>query len=332
MSTKDEMLALFEQNKGQWLSGEVIAERLQISRTAIWKAVESLRADGYAIEAQRAKGYCLSVLTDIVSSQGISKYLKKELDIEVFDEVGSTNTLLKEKAASGAREGKVIVANSQTGGKGRMGRTFYSPNDTGVYISVLLRPTDIAPERALKITTMAAVAACYAIEEVCGKQAQIKWVNDIFVNGRKAVGILTEASISMENGHLEYAVIGIGFNVYPPKGGFPKEIRETAGSILEESVPDAKNRIAAEFLNRFFAIYEAEDHLQYEDEYKRRSLVLGKYVDVYTLASSGGTPSGDARRAKVLDITEDCNLLVTYDDGTEAVLSSGEVSVRPEQG
>lgn len=331
MSTRDEMLALFEQNKGQWLSGEVIAEKLQISRTAIWKAVESLRADGYAIEAQRSKGYCLSVLTDIVSSQGIGKYLNKKLDVEVYGEVVSTNTLLKEKAASGIPEGRVIVANSQTGGKGRMGRTFYSPNDTGVYISVLLRPTEIAPEKALKITTMAAVAGCKAIEEVSGQKAEIKWVNDIFVGGRKAVGILTEASISMENGKLEYAVIGIGFNVYPPQGGFPKEIRDTAGAILKESMPDAKNRIAAGFLNHFFAIYEAQDHLRYEEEYKARSLVLGKYVDVYTLASSTSTPSGASRRAKVLDITEDCNLLVVYDDGTRGILSSGEVSVRPEK-
>lgn len=321
MSTKDELLRLFESNKGEWLSGGEIAEKLQISRTAIWKAVESLRADGYAIEAVKSRGYCLSPDTDIVSSQGVKKYLAKELDITVLEEVTSTNTLLKEMAAAGEKEGKIVIANSQTGGKGRMGRKFFSPRNSGVYISVLLRPDAMAPERALKITTMAAVAASRAIEEVTGKEAKIKWVNDIFVDGLKVVGILTEASMSMESGRLEFAVLGIGFNVYQPEGGFPEELREIAGALLSEKMPDAKNRIAAAFLNHFFEIYDDAEHLHYEDYYREKSLVLGKDVDV--LAASG------TRRALVLDITDDCNLIVRYEDGSEGVLSSGEVRIRP---
>ena len=125
MSTKDELLLLFEKNKGTFLSGEEIAESLQISRTAVWKAVNSLRNDGYDIDAQKTKGYCLSPMTDKVSSQGITKYLKTDLEVEVYDEVGSTNNVLKERASKGAKEGLVIVANSQTGGKGRLGRSFY---------------------------------------------------------------------------------------------------------------------------------------------------------------------------------------------------------------
>ncbi|MBO4494317.1 MAG: biotin--[acetyl-CoA-carboxylase] ligase [Clostridiales bacterium] len=321
MSTKDELLRLFESSKGEWISGGEIAEKLQISRTAIWKAVESLRADGYAIEAVKSRGYCLSPDTDIVSSQGVKKYLAKELDITVLEEVTSTNTLLKEMAAAGEKEGKIVIANSQTGGKGRMGRKFFSPRNSGVYISVLLRPDAMAPERALKITTMAAVAASRAIEEVTGKEAKIKWVNDIFVDGLKVVGILTEASMSMESGRLEFAVLGIGFNVYQPEGGFPEELREIAGALLSEKMPDAKNRIAAAFLNHFFEIYDDAEHLHYEDYYREKSLVLGKDVDV--LAASG------TRRALVLDITDDCNLIVRYEDGSEGVLSSGEVRIRP---
>ncbi|MBO4687912.1 MAG: HTH domain-containing protein [Clostridiales bacterium] len=351
-STKDKILALFEQNKGTCFSGAEIAEKLHVSRTAVWKAVESLREEGYALEAAPGRGYVLSPDTDIVSGQGVGKYLGEDLDLDfrVFDEVTSTNTLLKEKAAAGAREGTVIIANSQTGGKGRMGRSFFSPLNTGLYISVLLRPTDMPPERALKITTMAAVAACHAIETVLPdrkivpdskgpkeileavirkskehNRPQIKWVNDIFLRGKKVVGILTEASMSMENGNLEYAVLGIGFNVYEPEGGFPEELKSIAGSILGVRMPDAKNQIAAEFLHCFFEIYRAPDHLGYESEYKDRSLVLGKNVDVI---STGG---GDVRQAKVLDITEDCNLLVEYKDGSQAVLSSGEVSVRPKK-
>ena len=329
-NTKEALLVLFENNKGKYLSGEEIAEALSISRTAVWKAVTSLRADGYAIEAVKSRGYCLSPDTDIVSGQGVAKYLdpNNDLEFQVFDEVTSTNTLLKEKAAAGAREGTVVIANSQTGGKGRLGRSFYSPMNTGLYISVLLRPTDISPERALKITTMAAVAACSAIDEVLKEAGEktrplIKWVNDIFLRDRKVVGILTEASISMENGNLEYAVLGIGFNVYAPEGGFPKEIKDIAGAILSGKIPDAKNKIAAGFLNAFFAIYRDSKHLKYEKDYKARSLVLGKDVDVIP------TGGGDKRRAKVLDITDDCNLIVKYEDGTKASLSSGEVSVRP---
>lgn len=326
-STKEKILELFEQNKGTYFSGAQIAETLHVSRTAVWKAVESLREEGYALEAAPGRGYALSPDTDIVSAQGVGKYLGRDfdLDFEVLEEVTSTNTLLKEKAAAGAREGTVIIANSQTGGKGRLGRSFFSPLNTGLYISVLLRPADIPPQRALKITTMAAVAACRAIDAVLPDQIrpQIKWVNDIFLRGKKVVGILTEASVSMENGNLEYAVLGIGFNVYEPEGGFPEELRNIAGAVLPKRVPDAKNRIAAEFLRCFFEVYRAPDHLGYEAEYKARSLVLGKTVDVIP------TGGGATRRAKVLDITEDCNLLVEYDDGSQAVLSSGEVSVRP---
>ena len=128
-NTKEALLVLFEKNKGRFFSGEEIAETLSVSRAAVWKAVVSLREDGYAIEAQKGKGYCLSPDTDIVSAQGMAKYLKQDLDLDlvVFDEVTSTNTLLKERAAAGAEEGTVIIANSQTGGKGRMGRSFFRP-------------------------------------------------------------------------------------------------------------------------------------------------------------------------------------------------------------
>lgn len=338
-NTKEALLELFEKNKGEFFSGEQIAEQLEISRTAVWKAVESLRAEGYDIESQRSRGYSLSKKSDIVSAQGMAPFFHKkpDLDITVYDEVDSTNTLLKEMASDGAREGAVVISNSQTGGKGRMGRSFYSPLDTGLYISVLLRPSNIEPHRALRITTMAAVAACHAIEAVLpekekssGKKKssedpKIKWVNDIYMDGKKVAGILTEASVSMENGNLEYAVLGIGFNVYPPKGGFPDEIKDIAGSILSSKLPDAKNHIAASFLESFFSIYRDPDGAHYERAYKERSLVLRKAVDVIP------TGGGKKRRAKVLDITDECNLVVKYQDGPkeEAVLSSGEVSIRP---
>lgn len=322
MTTKDELLKLFEANKGIYYNGEQIAAKLGVSRNAIWKAVTALREAGYPIESQKNRGYCMSPDSDIVSAQGISKYLTAELNIEVYDEVVSTNTMLKERASSGAPEGLVIIANSQTGGKGRLGRSFYSPLDTGVYISVLLRPSTLPPQKALKITTMAAVAASEAVDIVSGKDSKIKWVNDIFLDGLKVAGILTEASVSMENGNLEYAVLGIGFNVYEPKNGFPDEIKGIAGSILRKPSADAKNRIAAEFLNRFYSFWKEGEGSDYYKEYKQRSLVIGKKVNVISPNSSV--------KATVLDITDDCSLLVRYEDGTVSELSTGEVSIRPE--
>ena len=129
-----------------------------------------------------------------------------------FEELDSTNSYLKEMAAKGAQEGTIIIANRQSAGRGRLGRSFFSPEEKGIYMSILLRP-DISLERAVLITSMAAVAVAEAIEQVSGIQTKIKWVNDIFLNKKKVCGILTEAGIDAETGTLEYAVLGIGVNV-----------------------------------------------------------------------------------------------------------------------
>lgn len=321
--TKEELLALLERNRGEFLSGEEAAERLHISRTAVWKAVNGLRKDGYEINAVPNKGYSLSVNTDILSAQGISRYLNPVcggLQLQVLPEVDSTNTRLKERAAAGAGEGTVIAAGSQTAGKGRLGRRFYSPSDTGIYLSLLLRPDTWPTEQAVGITTMAAVAACEAIEALGERTAQIKWVNDVFMDGKKVSGILTEASMGLENGHLEYVIVGIGFNAYPPAGGFPEELGDIAGAVFLKRESDGKNRLAAEFLNRFMAYYTSENHRDYVEEYRKRSLVTGK--EILVLKRDG------AKKAKALDVDRDCRLLVEYENGEREKLSSGEISVR----
>lgn len=323
MGTKEQLLELFEENKGIYFSGEDIAEKLAISRTAVWKAVKSLRSEGYSIDAIQNKGYCLSVKTDILSVQGIQKYLMpicSGMKLTVLPAVNSTNTAVREKAAAGAAEGYTVIANSQTNGKGRIGRSFFSPSDTGIYMSLLLRPAGYSSQQAVKITTMAAVAACEAIETVSGQKAQIKWVNDIYINGKKVSGILTEASFGLENGFLDYAVLGIGINVYPPKGGFPKELDGIAGSVFHESHDDGKNHLAAEFLNRFMSYYTAQDKTEYTDKYRSRSLVIGKEIQVLF--------SGCQKKAVALDVDQDCRLIVKYEDGKTESLSSGEISVR----
>ncbi|MGN0431567.1 MAG: biotin--[acetyl-CoA-carboxylase] ligase [Lachnospiraceae bacterium] len=323
MGTKEKLLFLFETHKGDFFSGEEIAEKLSVSRTAVWKAVNSLRNEGYEIEAVPNKGYSLSVNTDILSAQGIRKYLNQacnDIKLHVLPQVEATNTLLREKANAGAKEGYTVIADEQTNGRGRRGRSFYSPKDTGIYMSLLLRPVGITPGQAIKITTMAAVAACEAIEEVSGKQTGIKWVNDIYMYGRKVSGILTEASFDMENGSLDYVVLGIGMNVYPPKGGFPKEIEQIAGTIFHESQNDGKNSLAAGFLNHFMSYYTAGENVNYVEKYRDRSLAVGKEVTV--LSSNGG------KRAVALDVDEECRLIVQYEDGRTERLSSGEISIR----
>ncbi len=323
MKLKDELLALFEANKGIYFSGEDLAAKLCVSRAAVWKAVNILRRDGYKIDALPNKGYSLSVNTDILSAQGIYKYLNPScsfLKLDVYQELESTNAFLRRKAAEGAPDGYTVLAKSQTQGRGRKGRSFYSPPGTGVYMSLLLRPENMLPEDAVRITTMAAVAACEAIEELSPKRAMIKWVNDIYIDGKKVSGILTEGTLSLENGSMEYAVLGIGFNLYPPENGFPKEITSVAGTVFQERQIDGQNRIAAGFLNRFVSCYQAGYSTDYINKYKERSLVIGKSVNVLF-------PDG-SRKADALDIDEDCRLVVKFEDGRVQKLASGEISVR----
>jgi len=324
MGTREQLLAIFENNKGVFFSGEDLAERLSISRTAVWKSVSSLRECGYPIEAVRNKGYCLSVETDILSVQGIQKYLNpvcSDIELMVLSTSDSTNALAREKAMAGAPEGYTIIANSQTNGRGRSGRTFYSPPDTGIYMSLILRPNYESSRQAVKLTTMAAVAVCEAIEAASGKKAQIKWVNDIYVNEKKVCGILTEASFGLEDGFLEYVVLGIGMNVYLPEAGFPEEMKDIAGAVFDAEQNDGKNHLAAEVLNRFMTYYAAhQESSKYVERYRSRSLVIGREIQVLSPRES--------RKATALDIDKDCHLIVEYEDGKVESLSSGEISIK----
>ena len=192
MTTKEKLLALLEDSKGTFFSGEEIARTLQVSRAAVWKAVNALREDGYTIDAATNKGYRLSPDSDILSPQGIRRFLKPEyrdLDLTVLPTAPSTNALVREKANQGRPEGCVIIACEQTDGRGRYGRQFFSPVDSGVYLSLLLRPTAYSPQQATCLTAAAAAAMCQAIEAVTGQQPGIKWVNDIFLHGKKVCGI-----------------------------------------------------------------------------------------------------------------------------------------------
>lgn len=323
MTTKEKLLALLEDNKGTFFSGEEIARTLQVSRAAVWKAVNALREDGYTIDAATNKGYRLSPDSDILSPQGIRRFLKPEyrdLDLTVLPTAPSTNALVREKANQGRPEGCVIVACEQTDGRGRYGRQFFSPVDSGVYLSLLLRPTAYSPQQATCLTAAAAAAMCQAIEAVTGQQPGIKWVNDIFLHGKKVCGILTEAAVGLETGTLNYMVLGAGVNLYPPAEGFPEEIQSIAGSVLERSCPEAKNRLVGEFLNRFWDFYTHPECRTYLEDYRSRSLAIGQNVTVLS--------AGRAVSAYAYGIDDDFRLLVRYENGDTEALSYGEIRIQ----
>lgn len=330
MNTKDQITLLLEQNGDGFISGSTLAKRLGLTRAAVWKCVTGLSGDGYAVESTH-RGYRLGRESDAVSENSIRTYLGEYASVfepEVFREISSTNSYLKEKASDslhGSTENEVktwhtVIASAQTAGRGRKGRSFISPPGTGLYLSVLLRPKADAG-LAARITTAAAVAACVSIEACTEEHPQIKWVNDIYLRGKKVCGILTEASIGLESGGLDWAVMGIGFNVYEPEGGFPEELRETAGPIATERQRDLRSRIAAAFLKEFYRICSDLEGADLSEEYRKRCFLIGKEINV--ISGDKVTP------ATALDVDRECHLIVRYADGSTESLSSGEVSVRP---
>lgn len=260
---------------------------------------------------------------DVLTAEEIHRFLTPvhdEMHIVVLPMAVSTNALVRKQADLGAPEGLAILANEQSAGRGRRGRSFFSPPGTGVYMSLLLRPKEDFAKQAVRITTIAAVAMCQAIEEVSDERAQIKWINDIFVRGKKVCGILTEAVFYPGTDRLDYVVLGLGVNVCQPPDGFPPELAQIAGAVFPFPNNAAKSRLAAAFFNRFWPYYERLDHHDYVEQYRARSFAIGRLVQVISATQN--------RRALVLGLDEDCRLIVRYDDGTEDCLSSGEISIR----
>lgn len=320
MKLREQVLQILEEKKGEYISGEIIADSLCVSRNAVWKAVTILKKSGYDIDAVRNRGYRLSAKSNIFSEQIIRAFLPLELreriTIEIKEKVGSTNTELKNMAENGSAEGNVLFALEQTAGKGRLGRSFYSPTATGLYMSVLLRP-HFPAEQALYITTCAAVAVSEAIDKVVGVSSNIKWVNDVYLDGKKVCGILTEASLDLETGGLHYAVCGIGVNI--STADFSDELSKTAGSISKDGA-DLRAELAAEIIQRFFAYYDELEQLTFLSEYRRRSFLIGKRV--------GFIMNNIEYNGVAVDIDEKARLVVRLDNGEVLNLSSGEVQLK----
>lgn len=260
---------------------------------------------------------------DIISASGIknalSGELKNRIKLDVRNTCPSTNSEVKALAQNGGEEGSVVVSASQSQGRGRLGRSFFSPDSTGIYMSILLRPT-CHPQDAVLITTAAAVAVCEALE-LCGVSgAQIKWVNDIFLNGKKICGILTESGFVADSSKLDYAVVGVGINMYAPENGFPDDIKDIAGAVFSEVHQGLKNEFIAYFLNSFFEYYDKLSLREHIGAYRKKCFVLGKEINI--ISGDEITP------AAALDVDENCNLLVELPNGEKLCVGTGEISLR----
>ncbi len=318
MELKNRILRTLEDRRGEYVSGEELAAGAGVSRNAVWKSIRSLKREGFAIASAKNRGYVLLPENDVLSAEGVEKFLDGGFSVKVLRRVDSTNDAAKELAAS-APAWTAVIAEEQRRGRGRYERPFFSPAGSGLYMSVILRP-QIPASESLFITACAAVAVCEAIEKVSGKYAEIKWVNDVYIHGKKVCGILTEASFDVESGGVAYAVVGIGINV--KKTEFPPALKERATAVFEdgEYPPDGRAALAAAVLERLKYYCERIGERTFYSEYKRRSFVIGRHVEVVS-----GNLSGEA---EVLDLDENCFLIVRFSDGSVRRLSAGEVSIK----
>ena len=356
MTTKDKVLEKLAAAGGKPVSGEVLASECDVSRAAIWKAVSALRDKGFSIEGTPNGGYVLADGGDFCTPELFHKTFAREFPeyaenfTEWLTETDSTMTYAKRllsecgnlRAADGSLtqagkkyHGAVIVAESQTAGRGRLGRTFVSPDKTGIYLSVIYAPSGGITQPA-PITAFAAVAVCRAINKLYGINPSIKWINDIFVeNGgrrKKAIGILTEGVTNFETQRIESAIIGIGLNIRPSKE-FSGELDDIVGFIELAASPStpqptthatvSRCRLAAEVAGQVLRIY-GEPPEKVMDEYKRLVFLIGEQVDVHPII-------GDEKSvytATAVDIDENASLVVKLKDGTTRKLSSGEISLK----
>lgn len=320
-NSEELVLSFLAEAGDEFVSGEAISDKLGLTRAAVWKQVEALRAQGYRIDAFPARGYRLSAVPDRLTPLELRPLLNTHdlgQAIHWHEEIGSTSDRAKELAEEGAEHGEVVVAEAQTAGRGRRGRSWASPARKNVYFSVVLRP-DLPPARAPEITLVASVAVCEALRQA-GVEAGIKWPNDLLASGKKIAGILTE--LAAEPDRVHWVVLGVGVNVNARPEDFPEALREEATSILVERGQPAPRALFAaacltaieEWLDR----WEAEGFGAIRAAWRERSVTLGREVVVQV---EGREIAGTAE-----DIDETGALLVRVPGGVERI-SSGDVTL-----
>lgn len=295
-----------------YISGEQIASKFSKSRAAVWKAINALKKDGYQIDAVTNKGYRLVGGNNVLSENGIKLFLKNDIDVIYHKSIDSTNNECKRLLGNGRSGEFLVVADEQLAGRGRQGKSFYSPASTGVYFSIVIRP-NLPLQNVVTTTTAAAVAVCKALESLTDIKPGIKWVNDVYVDGKKVCGILTEAITNFEEGVVESVIIGIGMNISTKE--FPTDV-EGAGSL---NVNVDKNKLVAEITNEMLNI-AGGDYQSFIDYYRFHSLVIGQKI-VYK-------QNGRNTEATAIAIDEQGGLEVEHRNGERVVLRSGEISIR----
>lgn len=321
---KNKILKILKDNKNQFISGENLSKDFGITRAAIWKYMNALKEEGYEITSISKKGYKLVNSPDILRYEEVEEYLQTKYmgrNIRHYNTIDSTNKAAKSLAIEDIEEGTVVVSEEQTSGRGRLGRSWISPKSSGIWMSIILKP-NINPMMASRVTLIGAAAVHKALEEI-GIDAKIKWPNDIVLNNKKLCGILTEMNGEMDK--VNYIVMGIGLNANVDEEDFSDELKNMATSLkIEKNEQINRKELFAKILNNFEILYdEFKNHGNIESTVnicRKNSLLLGKEVRVIN--------GNKIIIVKALDLDEDGELLVEYEDKSKGKIISGEVSVR----
>ncbi len=325
---KQSILRQLESNRSKTISGQELATMFNVSRSAIWKAMKALESDGYKIEATTNKGYRLEEQCDCLSAEGIEAGLVtgEDIDIYCYKSLDSTNTQAKELAMSESKRPLIVASEVQTAGRGRFGREFFSPSNSGIYFTLVLR-VNLSFTVASRITMLTAVAVSRVLSRITADEISIKWVNDIYYKEKKVCGILTESVGNLEAGIVDTAIVGIGINLIQPESGFPDELQEKTGALFSskkdlpiiDKTVITRNQVVAMVVDEIFNMLPELESFGFLDEYREHSFLDGKEVLV-----ERGRHQFDAI---VRGINDDGTLLVEA-GGEIIALESGEVSIR----
>lgn len=325
MALKQDILSILENMRGKAVSGQQLADMLAVSRNSIWKAIKSLEKEGYRITAVTNKGYMLDSDNDILSKESILAQLDdkyKQNDIIVLKTTTSTNSeamkMLQDKKI---RHGTLIVSDEQTQGRGRMGKSFFSPK-SGIYMSVCLCKDIENMSDVMIITPAAAVAVRRGIEALTDKDAKIKWVNDVYLGKKKVCGILTQADIDFESGKAGTFIVGIGINFV--EQDFPDDIKDRACALFEGKPDITRSQMIAKVYSELLQLTDNLADHSFMEEYKSNSLVIGKVIS-YTI-------SGQAKKGRVEDIDNNGGLIIDEEGYGKRVLTCGEISIKSADG
>ena len=312
MTLKEYILTRLQQNGGDFISGQELAEKTGKSRAAVWKAIKSLKKDGYIISAVTNKGYALTEDNDLLSESRIKAAMRHGVKIFYYPETDSTNTQARRLIDAGERETFLVAAERQTAGRGRQGKSFYSPALTGIYMTLVVHPNTLF-QNAVTSTTAAAVAVCRAIERLTDVKPQIKWVNDVYCGNNKICGILTEAVSDFELGIVTSIAVGIGINIKTQD--FPESVENAGALNVNVKRSELIGAVADELLDIILGDYS--DFIYY---YRSHSMIICKNINFIE--------NGKVTLATAVAIDETGGLVVKTPDGGEKTLRSGEISIR----